>query len=89
MLKLAEGLERSGHHIYMDNLYSSPTLFKLLKERGFGACVREDRKGMPTQQFKSKMKKGEVNKVVLEGEVMALKWMDKRPVRILTTIHDS
>lgn len=91
VLKLVEGLERTGHHIYMDNLYSSPTLFRLLKERGLGACgtVREDRKGMPREEFRPKMKKGEVKKVVLDDELIALKWMDKRPVRILTTVHDS
>lgn len=91
MLKLAEGLEGMGHHIYMDNLYSSPTLYKILREKGIGACgtVREDRKGMPKKQFKAKMKKGEVKKAMLEGNVQAIKWMDKRPVRILTSIHDT
>ena len=60
VLKLVEGLEGLGHHIYMDNLYSSPTLFKLLRERGLGACgtVREDRRGMPKELFKPKMKEG-------------------------------
>jgi len=89
VLKLVEGLQDSGHHIYMDNLYSSPTLFKLLRERGLGACgtVREDRRGMPKKLFKPKMIKGEMKTAVLEGEVQALKWMDKRAVKVLTTIH--
>ena len=75
----------------MDNLYSSPTLFKLLSERGLGACgtVREDRRGMPKELFKPKMKKGEVKTAMLDGKVQAIKWMDKRAVRVLTTIHDT
>ena len=34
VLKLVEGLEGKGNHIYMDNYYSSPTLFS----DWFGAC---------------------------------------------------
>ena len=49
VLKLLEGLENRGHHVYMDNYYSSPRLFQNLRHLGFGACgtVRTNRRGVP------------------------------------------
>ena len=51
VMKLIEGLESKGHHVYMDNYYSSPTLFLDLDEKGFGACgtVSINRRGMPIE----------------------------------------
>ena len=62
VLKLVEGLENRGHHLYCDNYYSSPILFTSLWHLGFGACgtVRTDRKKMPQQIADAKLKKGEV-----------------------------
>ena len=59
VLKLIEGLEQRGHHVYMDNHYSSPTLFSSLRQLGFGACgtVHSNRKGMPKIVTASKLKK--------------------------------
>ena len=72
----------------MDNLYSSIPLFKSLRSAGFGACgtVRSNRKGLPKETKKS-IKKGEVVHGKQEG-ILALKWKDKREVRMLTTVHD-
>lgn len=39
------------------------------------------------QQFKSKMGKGET-KVLYSHKMMALQWMDKKPVTLLTTCHN-
>ena len=36
--RLMEGLERKGHHLYMDNYYSGPILYKDLHRKGIGAC---------------------------------------------------
>ena len=51
VLKLLEGFEHRGHHVYMDNYYTSPTLFTLLLQLGFGACrtIRINRRGMPKE----------------------------------------
>lgn len=47
-----------------------------------------NRSGVPACiKAKDKMKKGEIKPVSTNG-VLALKWMDKRPVTILSTIHD-
>ena len=37
VLKLVEGLENKGHHLYCDKYYTSPVLFSLCT-LGFGAC---------------------------------------------------
>ena len=88
VLKLLEGLENRGHHVYMDN-YTSPRLFQNLRHLGFGACgtVRTNRRGVP-DEIKAKLQKGEIVSKMIDDDVMALKWMDKHPVAMLTTVHD-
>ncbi|KAL1276403.1 hypothetical protein QQF64_036026 [Cirrhinus molitorella] len=78
---------RKGHVLYIDNRYSSPTLFQHLLSLGTGACgtVRPNRKRMPT--FSCKMKKGEVKWIRANGSQLAVKWHDRRDVHVLTTIH--
>jgi len=90
VLKLLEGLEHRGHHVYTDNYYSSPDLFTALRDKGFSACgtVRVDRRGMPLE-MRQPLAKGEVVTASLSDLLVALKWMDKRPVLMLSTIHDT
>ena len=73
----------------MDNFYSSPALFQDLRRHGFGACgtVRTNRRGVP-EEMKSKLQKGETVTKMIDDKLMALKWQDKRPVVMLTTVHD-
>ena len=85
--------------MYMDNYYSSPTLYKKLKENGFGACgtVRVDRQKMPEEwkqgrsgkKRQENISKGEVRSVDLEDGLVALQWKDKRLVTMISTIHDN
>ena len=86
---MLEGLENRGHHVYMDNFYTSPALFQDLRCLGFGACgtVRTNRRGVP-EEVKSRIQKGEIVTTMIDDSLMALKWMDKRPVTMLSTIHD-
>ena len=90
VLKLLEGLEGRGHHVYTDNYYSSPALFGDLQRLGFGACgtVRKNRRGLPDETTKAKLKKVEVVSKQIDSSMLALKWMDKREVMMLSTIHD-
>lgn len=90
-MKLVEGLENKGHHVYCDNFYSSPTLFTDLRQAGFGACgtVRLNRLGLPMRiKSKAKMSRGKV-KVVVKRGILFLKWMDKRVVSMISTIHST
>ena len=63
-------------------------LCKRLLTLGFGSCgtVRVNRKGLPPFSTK-KMKKGEVI-TFHDGQLTGVKWMDKHPVAVLSTIHD-
>ena len=90
VLKLLEGLEHRGHHVYMDNYYTSPTHFTSLLRLGFGACgtVRINRQGMPTEVTTAKLKKGEMTSSEVQKGILPLKWQDKWPVVMLSTIHD-
>ena len=91
VVKLLQDWRGKSHHIYTDSFYTSPQLYQELKVQGFEACgtVRDHRKGMPPEFSKCKMYKGELKAVVLQSGVLAIKWMDKRLVTLLTTIHDS
>lgn len=79
-----------GHTIYMDNWYSSPILFRRLKESGSNAVgtVRLHRKNMPDEFKKLKMKKGECKALFARG-IMALTWQDKKQVTMLSTLHNA
>ncbi len=74
--------------LYVDNWYSSPSLFQHLLSHGTGACgtVRANRKGMPV--FTGKMGKGQVE-CRQNRTQLVVKWHDKRDVIMLTTVHSS
>lgn len=87
VLTLARDLLGKGYTIYMDNWYSSPSLFRHLKRNLTDALgtVRLNRKNMPVQ-LKSKIARGKTI-ACFATDLMALKWMDKREVSILSTFH--
>ena len=89
VIALVEKLDGRGHHVYVDNYYTSPALFSELRERGFGACgtVRVNRRGMPPE-LKKNLEKGSICLVAIDDSMMALKWADKRQVSMLSTVHD-
>ena len=70
---------------------STPHHSSLLEE-GFGACgtVRSNRSGLSICFKTVKLKKGEVysESAVVDDSVLCLKWMDKRAVTLLSTLHD-
>ena len=74
-----------GHILYTDNWYTSPSLSKFLLENGTGSCgtVRATRKFMP--KF-PKTKRDEC-KLQASGQILAMRWTDKRDVTMLSTIH--
>lgn len=76
-----------NRELYVDNWYSSPQFFIYLKERATYACgtVRSNRKGMPKFQ---KLKRGQIA-AYSSPPLLALKWQDKKPVLMLSTMHDN
>ncbi|KAK8772743.1 hypothetical protein V5799_024013, partial [Amblyomma americanum] len=89
VIDLLEKRLPDGHTVFMDNWYSSPLLFRHLKEAGSNAVgtVRLQRKNMP-KDFKAKLQKGECKSLFARG-IMALTWQDKKQVTMLSTCHSS
>ena len=83
----AAGLFDLGYELYTDNWYSSPSLFHYLQSRRTNAVgtVRPNRKSMPRDL--RVRKKGDVDvRSTCTGQ-LALAWMDKKQVTMLSTIH--
>ena len=75
-----------GHILYVDNWYASPALLKFLHNNGTNACgtVTKRRKGMP--KIDKRLKKGEAA-FRSSDNLLVLKWMDKKEVYMLSTMH--
>jgi len=73
----------------MDNWYSSPALFRQLRQRDTDAVgtVRLSRSRMPPD-LKPKIPRGTITARYSEN-LMALKWHDKREITMLSTFHVS
>lgn len=76
-----------GHILYIDNWYSSPQLAEFLHDRDTGVCgtVKENRKGMPA--LNAKLNRGEIE-VAHNNIWLVIKWMDKKEVYVITTVHE-
>ena len=85
-----------GHHVYMDNYYSSPELFSELYYRQTYACgtVHQNRKGLPNAVKRAKLQTLQ-SFFLRNGPLLCLKWSGekkkstKKPVTILSTIHEA
>ena len=87
LLDSVELLDMS-HHVYFDNYYSSPDLIDLLYKRKMHACgtVRKNRKSFPLAVTQAKLKQGETV-FWCKNNLLALKWMDKSKMYILSGLH--
>ena len=77
------------HHVYFDNYYNRPELIEKLLERKTHGCgtVRKDHWGLPKVVSKAKITKRGQTVFHRKGNLLTLKWKDKRDVYILTGIH--
>ena len=75
--------------MYFDNYHNSPELIeKLLKRKTHGCgTVRKDHQGLPKAVSKTKLTKRDQIVFCRKGNLLVLKWKDKRDVYILTGIH--
>ncbi|XP_046588357.1 piggyBac transposable element-derived protein 4-like [Neodiprion virginianus] len=88
VMTLMEPYLNKGHVLVTDNWYSSPALFSLLhhnRTHAFGT-VKKNRRGMPN--ISNKLCKGEVA-FKSTDKLLALKWMDKREVLMLSSYHSA
>ncbi len=90
VLELIKGLEQNHPHIYMDNFYTSPSLFLSLYNKEVLACgtCRLNRKHYPKDLD---VKSGKVQSGFYDyrscGPLLASVWKDKRIIHFLSTIH--
>ncbi|XP_072143441.1 piggyBac transposable element-derived protein 4-like [Dermacentor andersoni] len=90
--RLAEDYLDQGYIIYLDNFYTSTSLFVHLLERKTLACgtTRKDRRGFPAElkdtQWEKKAKRGDV-RWLRDQDVLYLQWKDKRVVHMMSTAH--
>ncbi|KAJ8949041.1 hypothetical protein NQ314_008292 [Rhamnusium bicolor] len=84
--KLLEPINpKEGRMLFADNFYSSVGLTMDLFQQKILYCgtLRSDRKGLP-QTIKRKMKKGDIKGWQYKN-IRIIKWVDKRPVIMITT----
>ncbi|XP_068081806.1 piggyBac transposable element-derived protein 4-like [Anabrus simplex] len=88
VLELCDELLGSCRTIYMDNWYSSPTLFRelIMKNTNAIGTVHPNRKLMPPHFAATNLKKGELTFASANG-ILATKWVDKKNVHLLSTVH--
>lgn len=81
----------SGYHVYMDDFYTSPKLFKDLLAFKFGACgtYRDSRRDCPRSDVNVLTKKspGGTYRWIRDGPLVYVKWMDTQEVSVCSTIH--
>jgi hypothetical protein len=79
-----------GHHIYMDNYFSSPVLFEDLYKVKTYACgtVRGNRKGLPETIKSCKFKDRGEYKIMQKDNLCAWAWRDQKTVYYLSTNCD-
>ena len=90
---LVVNFDNDGHHVYMDNYYSDPTLFIELFKGGIYACgtIRSNRVGFPkslvvTKREENTLDRGHYRWLAFD-QLLAALWFDKRPVYLISTIH--
>lgn len=85
--RLLSQFEGRNFRVFMDRRYSSPELFHKLMEKQFFpvGTVMKSRKNLPHVFDDKKLKTGEViNR--RKGQLLAIKWKDKRDVFMLSTM---
>ena len=91
VLDLVRDRMGKGHIIFMDNYYSSPLLFLHLWSLGIAAVgtVRSNRRGLPIE-LKEKVLRNQGDTYVMHtGPLSAIKYLDKKPVYLLSTLYTS
>uniref|UniRef100_S4P9J6 PiggyBac transposable element-derived protein 4 n=2 Tax=Pararge aegeria TaxID=116150 RepID=S4P9J6_9NEOP len=89
VMKLSDQYLNAGRSIVTDNYYTSVTLANSLLQKSTHllGTLRKNRKGLPKELLKEKLKKGETCVMENNDGVLILRWKDKRDVLALSTRH--
>ncbi|GBN38260.1 PiggyBac transposable element-derived protein 4 [Araneus ventricosus] len=90
VMALLEDLLDKGYYVTLDNFYTSPELAELLLSHRTDVygTLRPNRIGVPEEIKKSTLKKGEIVGFQ-KGKICVMKYMDKKPICILSTVHNT
>ena len=88
VMKLLESLYGKGYHVYMDNFYTGPILFKDLLDKKFAASgtCRVARKGFPKALVPISTLPRGMSCFQYYSNLTATHWRDKRDIYVLSTI---
>ncbi|XP_071490890.1 piggyBac transposable element-derived protein 4-like [Diadema antillarum] len=92
VMSMLTGLLHQGRKVFMDNFYTSPTLFLALFRCSTNACgtVRANRRNMPNELNKNSAKLRVGESLFMKGkELLGMIWRDKRVFAMLSTMHDN
>lgn len=83
-------LLNKGHHLYIDNWYTSIPLLQYLRDNNTLACgtIQKNCKGFPDTVSKAKLAQCGDSIAYRSDALLALKFKDTREMHILTTIHN-
>lgn len=89
VMTLMKPLLDKGYCVTTDNFYSSPELADILISRSTDTygTIKLRRKEVPKELLLKKVKKGEIV-AYQRGKVCIMKWMDKKAVSLISTIHN-
>ena len=87
VLGLTEKYCGRNHHVFCDNFFTSPRLFRELHSHGLYACgtVRQMRKEFPHDLRNVRQTRGE-SMFRQSDNLTAVVWQDRRPVHVLSTL---
>ena len=90
VMSLMHDLLGHGYTLITDNFYTCPDLAEMLiKEKtDIYGTMRANRKNLPKLIKTKKLKKGEIV-AFQKGKICVLKWQDKKPLCMLSTVHST
>ncbi|GFW12656.1 piggyBac transposable element-derived protein 4 [Trichonephila clavipes] len=89
VMTLMEPLLNKGHCLTTDNFYSSPELADILIQSltDMYGTLKPTRKDVPKELLSKKIDKGQMI-AYQRGKVCVMKWMNKKAVCLISTIHN-
>ena len=89
VMTLVDPFSNQGYDLYVDRFYNSPLLAKELTKVGITVTgtVQANRKGLPKEVTAKKKDPPGTVVAARSDEMLALSWVDKRKVLMLSTKH--